>query len=127
MSIAARIKKYFRVVDLEVYENLELNFKKVELSSRRMHFLVNNAPLLNLSTESNPRDTMAKLGRVGTKFAYLHPTTFAQATGIVRNDPMVSEGRIAPGKTRWIYTLTLPIGAVIFSNNAMPGLEKSNA
>ena len=114
MSIAARIKKYFRVVDQDVsdaaYNAVVLNFQKVELSARRLAFLLSQAPLMNI-----PEDTLSGGRAAGTKYAYAHPNT-------IRRLPNPSTRR-----TQWVESFSLPEGTVIFSNNAMPGLEKSNA
>ena len=122
MSIAARIKKYFRVVDEEVCdlmqgENaaLQTALAQIGLDLRQTQFLLNQAPLMNL-----PEDILSGAHAAGTKYVYAHPNTIRQVPGSSRNFS-------ATRRTQWVENVALPEGTVIFSNNAMPGLEKSNA
>lgn len=84
-----------------------------------LKFLLSQAPMIDAPTDR------FNAARAVTKYAYIHPTTLAKLATytctIKHGQPWIT---LAPSPTRWISTTLMPEGRVIYTPNAIPGLEK---
>lgn len=90
-----------------------------EVENKQLRFLLSQAPMIDA-----PAD-LFNAGRAVTKYAYVHPKTFAAFTkgsyAPLTSAPYV---RIKPSGTKWVITSLMPEKQVIYTPNALPGIEK---
>ena len=87
--------------------------------AQQISFLLSQAPMLDAP------DGLERAAHSVTKFAYVHPRTFAKFTRGAYS-PLTSAPyvRIRPSGTKWVLTTMMPEDRVIYTPNPIPGLEK---
>jgi hypothetical protein len=85
---------------------------RLDLENQQLRFLLSQAPM-----QTAPVDLFTAQ-RAVTAYAYVHPDTFETILGRRIN----AYGGIYPMRqTRWVQTVLMPKGTVIYGPNAMPG------
>ena len=85
----------------------------------QLRFLLSQAPMIDA-----PAD-LFNAGRAVTKFAYVHPKTFAAFTkGAYAPKSSAPYVQISPSRTKWVITTLMPEKVVIYTSNPLPGIEK---
>ena len=85
----------------------------------QLRFLLSQAPMIDA-----PAD-LFNAGRAVTKFAYVHPKTFAAFTkGAYAPKSSAPYVQISPSRTKWVMTTLMPEKVVIYTSNPLPGIEK---
>ena len=82
----------------------------------QLKFLLSQALMIDA-----PHDAWTA-GRSVTKFAYAHPKTLARLGANLRSGAAYVV--FAPSVTKWIPTSLMPEERVIYTPNALPGIEK---
>ena len=87
--------------------------------AQQISFLLSQAPMLDAP------ENLERAAHSVTKFAYVHPRTFAKFTRGAYS-PLTSAPyvRIRPSGTKWVLTTMMPEDRVIYTPNPIPGLEK---
>ena len=84
----------------------------------QLRFLLNEAPMMDM-----PRG-LDRLAHSVTRYAYVNPKTFADATsGVYAAAVARPYIFIRPSPTKWVMTTLMPEGRVIFSQSPLPGIE----
>lgn len=90
---------------------------------KQLRFLLSQAPMLDA-----PLDAFSA-GRAVTKFAYIHPKTFSKFYFVPivlfpKTRAFPAYVLVPPSPTRWVVTTLMPEGRVLYTPNALPGIEK---
>lgn len=98
------------------------NGPDLQVQIKQLKFLLSQAPMIDA-----PK-TLGAAAHSVTKFAYVHPKTFAK---FAQNPPATQDMHtpathfyIRPSSTKWFVTTLMPEDVVIYTPNAMPGIEK---
>lgn len=87
----------------------------------RLQWLVSQLPIVNAPMGA---DSIKRAAHAITRYAYIHPDTFKEMThGVYNQSEDVPFLLIYPSPTMWIRTDLMPLGGVLFANNAMPGMN----
>lgn len=99
---------------------------------QQLKFLLSQAPLIDA-----PSDFLRRMSGSVTKFGYIHPLTMAKFQSTVETATLVQKRKtskpasaagyitIGSSPTRWVLTTLMPEDRIIFSQNPLPGLEKT--
>lgn len=91
----------------------------MSIVENQLRFLLSQAPMLDAPTD------LGAAAHSVTKFAYVHPKTFATFTkGAYSPKSSAPYVQIRPSPTKWIITTLMPEGVVIYTSNPLPGIEK---
>jgi hypothetical protein len=105
MSLRGRIEKriYHYLLTRPVSPSFRDQTRSLLLETLQKQFLIDQAPMRDVPS-------FLPISPVGTKYAYIHPKTLRKLGGY----PSLP----------WVCTEFMPEGCVIYSPNAMPGVER---
>ena len=87
--------------------------------AKTVSFLLSQAPMMDAP------DSLERAAHSVTRFAYVHPKTFAKFTrGAYSPKTGAPYVQIRPSPTKWVLTTLMPEDRVIYTPNPIPGLEK---
>ena len=114
----------YRVADPQPHSGIGWGCANAEhitakVAADQLRFLQSQAPMIDA-----PAD-LFNAGRAVTKFAYVHPKTFAAFTkGAYAPKSSAPYVQISPSRTKWVMTTLMPEKVVIYTSNPLPGIEK---
>jgi hypothetical protein len=81
----------------------------------QLEFIISQAPMLDFPAEYE------RIVASTSPYAYINPETVRAASLPFKGSHLT---KIGGSPTKWVFVDAIPVGQVIFSPNAMPGLEK---
>jgi len=113
------VSPQLRQVVCGVAPSSNLFIQQLEASIRQLRFLLSQAPMLTA-----PK-TLQEAMVSQAPFAYIHPKTFAGLSPGKWMGALDTYWGSVPGSpSRWIITSLMPEDRVIYSPNALPGMDK---
>lgn len=101
------------------FDTLMGSFKSLFASREQLKFLLSQAPIIE--APMTDYEFRSRLRASTIAFAYVNPKTVQFLFDVGK--PVPPYIKIPTSATKWVLTEWMPVGTVIFSPNAMPGME----
>jgi hypothetical protein len=140
MSILNRIQKWFVTRDKQRFDTIIAEARAIvndwseshpthvstnalvatmEGTIRQLRFLLDQAPMIDAPTGEDG-ECRARLRASSSNFAYVHPKTLSRWV----ETPATTVLKFPGSKTKYVLTSLMPEGRIIYSQTALPGIEK---